>query len=170
VDVVVITDEGVEDPAQLDEMAPVLVGAEQPGELPAEDDAHLAAGHRGQQAVEAVAGGRAQRGAPAQVGVDDVHVPPAQPARMIREGVLQPLKTIARFSIALVVGVVAFVLYQAPQAASAPPTIEQFLAPGTPIEIASAKKADRIAWTRVRARPAQRLYGVGAGVHAGQAD
>src|SRR5262249_4581317 len=27
------------------------------------------------------------------------------------------------------------------------PTIEQFLAPGTPIEIVSAKKVDRIAWT-----------------------
>src|SRR5437763_12154395 len=34
-----------------------------------------------------------------------------------------------------------------PSAASGSPTIEQFLAPGTPIEIASAKKADRIAWT-----------------------
>src|SRR5689334_11463867 len=31
--------------------------------------------------------------------------------------------------------------------AGASPTIEQFLAPGTPIEIVSAKKADRIAWT-----------------------
>src|SRR5437868_1124329 len=31
--------------------------------------------------------------------------------------------------------------------AGAAPTIEQFLAPGTPIEIVSARKADRIAWT-----------------------
>ncbi len=31
--------------------------------------------------------------------------------------------------------------------AGSTPTIEQFLAPGTPIEIASAKKVDRIAWT-----------------------
>jgi hypothetical protein len=54
-----------------------------------------------------------------------------------------------RFAIALivVVGIVALVPRRAPQAASASPTIEQFLAPGTPIEIASAKKVDRIAWT-----------------------
>jgi len=36
---------------------------------------------------------------------------------------------------------------RAPHAASSSPTIEQFLMPGTPIEIASARKADRIAWT-----------------------
>jgi dipeptidyl aminopeptidase/acylaminoacyl peptidase len=57
------------------------------------------------------------------------------------------MKTICRFAIALVIGTVVAVPHQAPQAASAPPTIEQFLAPGTPIEIVSAKKADRIAWT-----------------------
>ncbi|HKB10271.1 MAG TPA: prolyl oligopeptidase family serine peptidase [Vicinamibacterales bacterium] len=54
---------------------------------------------------------------------------------------------ISRSAIALVVGSVALAPYHAPQAAPAPPTIEQFLAPGTPIEIVSAKKADRIAWT-----------------------
>src|SRR3979490_1019487 len=32
-------------------------------------------------------------------------------------------------------------------AGPASPTIEQFLMPGTPIEIVSAKKIDRIAWT-----------------------
>jgi hypothetical protein len=47
----------------------------------------------------------------------------------------------------LVIGAVAFVPDRAPQAASGRPTIDQFLAPGTPIEIASAKKVDRIAWT-----------------------
>ena len=52
-----------------------------------------------------------------------------------------------RFAAAFVVGIVALVPYRAPQAASAPPTVEQFLAPGTPIEIVSAKKVDRIAWT-----------------------
>ena len=35
----------------------------------------------------------------------------------------------------------------APRAATAPPTIDQFLMPGYPTEIVSAKKADRIAWT-----------------------
>src|SRR5262249_38776755 len=54
---------------------------------------------------------------------------------------------ICRYAAAAVVGIVAFVPARAPEAASAPPTIEQFLAPGTPIEIVSAKKADRIAWT-----------------------
>jgi len=47
----------------------------------------------------------------------------------------------------IIVGVLAAVPQRAPQAASGGPTIEQFLAPGTPIEIVSAKKADRIAWT-----------------------
>jgi len=50
-------------------------------------------------------------------------------------------------AIAVVIGIVALAPQWRPQAAAAPPTIEQFLAPGTPIEIASAKKADRIAWT-----------------------
>ncbi|HWF86124.1 MAG TPA: prolyl oligopeptidase family serine peptidase, partial [Vicinamibacterales bacterium] len=36
---------------------------------------------------------------------------------------------------------------QAPHAAGVAPTIEQFLAPGYPTEVVSAKKADRIAWT-----------------------
>ena len=51
------------------------------------------------------------------------------------------------FRFALVIGIVAFAPQSRPQAAPAPPTIEQFLAPGTPIEVASARKADRIAWT-----------------------
>src|SRR6058998_3097131 len=34
-----------------------------------------------------------------------------------------------------------------PAAALSPPTIEQFLSPGYPTEIVSAKKVDRIAWT-----------------------
>src|SRR5262249_47519409 len=54
---------------------------------------------------------------------------------------------ICRCAAAVVIGIVAFVPVRAPQAASPTPTIEQFLAPGTPIEIVSAKKADRIAWT-----------------------
>jgi dipeptidyl-peptidase 4 len=57
------------------------------------------------------------------------------------------MNTISRFAIALVVAVIALAPDRVPRAAPAPPTIEQFLAPGTPIEIASAKKADRIAWT-----------------------
>src|SRR5216110_420155 len=51
------------------------------------------------------------------------------------------------FRFALVIGIVAFAPQWRPQAAPAPPTIEQFLAPGTPIEVASARRADRIAWT-----------------------
>jgi dipeptidyl-peptidase 4 len=51
------------------------------------------------------------------------------------------------FGVAVVLGVLTCGFYRAPSAAAPPPTIEQFLAPGTPIEIASAKKADRIAWT-----------------------
>jgi dipeptidyl-peptidase 4 len=57
------------------------------------------------------------------------------------------MTTISRFAIVIAAGVVALAPNRAPRAASAPPTIEQFLAPGTPIEIVSAKKADRIAWT-----------------------
>ena len=52
-----------------------------------------------------------------------------------------------RFAIVVVVGLVALAPQGRTHAASAPPTIEQFLAPGTPIEIASAKTADRIVWT-----------------------
>src|SRR5262245_51737258 len=52
-----------------------------------------------------------------------------------------------RFAIAVVIGGVVLAPQWRPQAAQAPPAIDQFLAPGTPIEIASAKKADRIAWT-----------------------
>src|SRR3954453_2430345 len=51
------------------------------------------------------------------------------------------------FGVAVVLGVLTCGFYRAPSAATPPPTIEQFLAPGTPIEIASARKADRIAWT-----------------------
>src|SRR5439155_3599749 len=59
------------------------------------------------------------------------------------------LKRTSRLAITSLVVIVAVAmgLHRAPQAASSSPTIEQFLAPGTPIEIASAKKADRIAWT-----------------------
>ncbi|HMF96193.1 MAG TPA: prolyl oligopeptidase family serine peptidase [Vicinamibacterales bacterium] len=57
------------------------------------------------------------------------------------------MKRTFRFSTALVIGGVLLVPTRTPKAASALPTIEQFLAPGTPIEIVSAKKADRIAWT-----------------------
>src|SRR2546429_6406847 len=53
-----------------------------------------------------------------------------------------------RFAIAsLVIVALVVIPHPASQAAAVPPTIEQFLAPGTPIEIASAKKVDRIAWT-----------------------
>src|SRR3954462_3116634 len=51
------------------------------------------------------------------------------------------------FAVAVVFGVLTCGFYRALSAAAPPPTIEQFLAPGTPIEIVSAKKADRIAWT-----------------------
>jgi dipeptidyl-peptidase-4 len=44
--------------------------------------------------------------------------------------------------------VIAVAIVPAPRAASsAAPTIEQFLAPGYPTEIVSAKKVDRVAWT-----------------------
>jgi len=52
-----------------------------------------------------------------------------------------------RFAFAFVIAVAALCAPRAPLAAPAPPTIERFLAPGTPIEIVSAKKTDRIAWT-----------------------
>src|SRR3954454_631591 len=51
------------------------------------------------------------------------------------------------FAVAVVLDVLTCGFYRAPSAAAPPPTIEQFLAPGTPIEIVSARKADRIAWT-----------------------
>jgi dipeptidyl-peptidase 4 len=57
------------------------------------------------------------------------------------------MRFILRVAIVAVVAGVGLVPPRAPLAASALPTIEQFLAPGTPIEIASARKADRIAWT-----------------------
>ena len=57
------------------------------------------------------------------------------------------MRTISRCVVVIVVGIVALGSYHLPSAATTPPTIEQFLAPGTPTEIASAKKADRIAWT-----------------------
>jgi len=91
VDVFVVTDERVEDPAQLEQVAPVRVGAREARELAAEDDADLAEGHRGQQVLEAIAWGRAQGGAPAQVRVDDVDLSPAKRAGPIRQGVLQAL-------------------------------------------------------------------------------
>src|SRR2546429_8252702 len=53
-----------------------------------------------------------------------------------------------RFAIAsLVIVALVVIPHPASQAAAVPPTIEQFLAPGYPTEIVSAKKADRIAWT-----------------------
>jgi dipeptidyl aminopeptidase/acylaminoacyl peptidase len=52
-----------------------------------------------------------------------------------------------RLAIAVVVAVAAADVGPNSQAASPGPTIEQFLAPGTPIELVSAKKTDRIAWT-----------------------
>jgi dipeptidyl aminopeptidase/acylaminoacyl peptidase len=57
------------------------------------------------------------------------------------------MRIVSRCGLAIVVALVALGSYRTPAAATAPPTIEQFLAPGTPIEIASAKKTDRIAWT-----------------------
>src|SRR5437764_10967424 len=57
------------------------------------------------------------------------------------------MRRLSPCGVAVVVGVVTCAFYRAPSAAAPPPTIEQFLAPGTPIEIASARKADRIAWT-----------------------
>src|SRR5882672_9653713 len=47
----------------------------------------------------------------------------------------------------LVLLLVAVVPRGASTAGPSSPTIEQFLAPGTPIEIVAAKKAERIAWT-----------------------
>ena len=54
-----------------------------------------------------------------------------------------------RLTLAIVVlAVVAAFAPQAPRAAAGGgPTIDQFLAPGYPTEVASARKADRIAWT-----------------------
>src|SRR4051812_4554526 len=57
------------------------------------------------------------------------------------------MKRLSPFGAAVVLGVVTCGFYRAPSAAAPPPTIEQFLMPGTPIEIASARKADRVAWT-----------------------
>ena len=51
-----------------------------------------------------------------------------------------------RVAIVLLLSLVAVAPLPVATAGSAP-TIEQFLAPGTPIEIASAKTVDRIAWT-----------------------
>ena len=50
------------------------------------------------------------------------------------------MKRTSRLAITLLVVIVTVAagLHRAPQAAASSPTIEQFLAPGTPIEIASA--------------------------------
>jgi dipeptidyl-peptidase 4 len=52
-----------------------------------------------------------------------------------------------RLAVAVAIAVAVVAPGYRPQAASPGPTIEAFLAPGTPIEIVSAKKTDRIAWT-----------------------
>ena len=52
-----------------------------------------------------------------------------------------------RAVVVLVLSLVAFSSRGASTAGPASPTIEQFLAPGTPTEIVAAKKAERIAWT-----------------------
>jgi len=55
------------------------------------------------------------------------------------------MKRVAFVSVLLLAA--AAVLPRHAATAGSTPTIEQFLAPGTPIEIVSAKKVDRIAWT-----------------------
>lgn len=57
------------------------------------------------------------------------------------------MRRLSRLGIAVVLGILTLAFSRTPSAAPTSPTIEQFLAPGTPIEIASARKADRIAWT-----------------------
>ncbi len=52
-----------------------------------------------------------------------------------------------RLAIAGIAVLIVAAPLRAPQAAVGAPTIEEFLAPGTPIEIAAARKTDRIAWT-----------------------
>jgi len=52
-----------------------------------------------------------------------------------------------RVVVVLVLSLVAIAPRQASTAGPSSPTIEQFLAPGTPTEIVAAKKAERIAWT-----------------------
>src|SRR5436190_22999098 len=52
-----------------------------------------------------------------------------------------------RAVVVLVLSLVAVVPRGAATAGPSSPTIEQFLAPGTPTEIVAAKKAERIAWT-----------------------
>src|SRR5258708_650688 len=52
-----------------------------------------------------------------------------------------------RAAVALIISVAAIAPRGASTAGPSSPTIDQFLAPGTPIEIVAAKKAERIAWT-----------------------
>ena len=49
--------------------------------------------------------------------------------------------------------------------AKAPVSIASILKPGLPLELVSAKKADRIAWISYEEGQAQRVHGGGAGVH-----
>jgi dipeptidyl aminopeptidase/acylaminoacyl peptidase len=57
-----------------------------------------------------------------------------------------PEETVKRVAIVLALVIVA--AWPRPTStATSPPTIEQFLQPGTPIEIVAARKAERIAWT-----------------------
>jgi dipeptidyl-peptidase-4 len=54
---------------------------------------------------------------------------------------------VKRVVAALVVSLAAITPRGASTAGPSPPTIEQFLMPGTPTEVVAAKKAERIAWT-----------------------
>src|SRR5262249_53913438 len=58
-------------------------------------------------------------------------------------GTLKRISRLAIGSLVVIVVVVAAGLPRTPQAASSSPPIQQFLMPGTPIQIVSAEKADR---------------------------
>ena len=67
---------------------------------------------------------------------------------------------------AVALSVVALPQAQAPRSPKSP-TIEQFLSPAYPLDLTSAKKADRIAWVSYDEGQTQRLHRGGAGLSAG---
>ena len=57
-----------------------------------------------------------------------------------------------------------------PPRAQKPPSMAQFISPGYPASLVSAKKADRLAWVGARRRQAQRLHRRGARLQTGAPD
>ena len=88
VEVLRVAEQRVEDPAQLHQVTPILVGAREPREFATEHQAHLAECDAREQFLEAFTRRGTAGGAQSQVSVDDLDVPEAVELRRIRQRVL----------------------------------------------------------------------------------